>query len=157
MRREGNVNYNNSTGATQTTPQSARTSGSAPTLQKDLPWVLVVEDNRLNSELVKIYLKAFCNMDFARTGEAAVEMAAQKQYAAIVMDINLGPGMDGIQATRAIRMFHGYTETPIIAVTGYTMESDKEQILASGCSHYVPKPIDKCGFTSLMQSLLEKK
>ncbi len=119
-----------------------------------LPRVLVVEDNRLNSELIKIYLKSFCEMDFARTGESAVEMARGKKYDAIIMDINLGPGIDGIQATREIRTFDGYTDIPIVAVTGYTMDSDKEQILAGGCSHYVPKPLEKNSFTKLIQSLL---
>ena len=96
-------------------------------------------------------------MDFARTGEAAVDFAARKKYELIVMDINLGPGMDGIQATREIRMFDGYADTPIIAVTGYTMQSDVEQILDGGCSHYVSKPLEKASFTNLIRCLLEKK
>jgi CheY-like chemotaxis protein len=123
----------------------------------ELPLVLVVEDNRLNSELIKIYLRNLCRTNFARTGEAAVEMARGKRFQAIIMDINLGPGMDGIQATREIRKFEGYAEIPIIAVTGYTMESDKEQILAGGCSHYVPKPIEKNSFTTLIASILGSK
>jgi CheY-like chemotaxis protein len=123
----------------------------------ELPIVLVVEDNRLNSELIKIYLKSLCRTDFARTGEAAVDMVREKRYNAIVMDINLGPGIDGIQATRQIRTFEGYSGIPIIAVTGYTMESDKEQILAGGCSHYVPKPIERNSFTALIASILKSK
>jgi CheY-like chemotaxis protein len=120
------------------------------------PGVLVVEDNRLNSELVRIFLKDICTMDFARTGEEAVEMARVKQYSAIVMDINLGPGMDGIQATRIIRTFDGFLNIPIVAVTGYAMESDKEVILQAGCSHFLSKPIEKNQFSELIKSLLGK-
>lgn len=125
----------------------------SPSAEK-LPLVLVVEDNRLNRELVNIFLKTFCTMDFAGTGEEAVEFCRTRQYAAIIMDINLGPGIDGVQATRVIRTFPGYEEIPILAVTGYAMESEKDQILAAGCSHFIPKPIEKNSFTGLIRSLL---
>lgn len=123
-------------------------------LKPDFPSVLVVEDNRLNSELVKLFLKDICVMDFARTGEEAVEMARRKNYDSIIMDINLGPGMNGVQATQAIRTFPGYATIPIVAVTGYALESEKDQILAAGCSHFLSKPIEKNSFTDLMRTLL---
>lgn len=121
-----------------------------------LPEVLVVEDNRLNSELVRIFLKDICQMDFARNGESAVEMARTKKYQTIIMDINLGPGMNGLEATEIIRTFEDYKAIPIIAVTGYAVESEREQILKSGCSHFVSKPIEKNSFTALIKSLTTK-
>jgi CheY-like chemotaxis protein len=121
---------------------------------EEKPCVMVVEDNRLNSELVRMFLKDFCAMDFARTGEEAVEMARVKKFDAIIMDINLGPGMDGIQATKIIRTFDGFQNIPIMAVTGYAMESDKEMILQAGCSHFIAKPIEKNQFTELVRSLI---
>lgn len=127
---------------------------ATPEQQAEQPLVLVVEDNRLNSELVRLFMKDFCRMEFARTGEEAVCMAHLKKYAAIIMDINLGPGMNGLQATQVIRTLAGFERIPIVAVTGYAMESDKEQILQSGCSHFLPKPIEKNSFTDLMRSLL---
>ena len=138
------------------TPVTATINASPTPCEKGLPCVLVVEDNRLNSELVKVFLKGICGMDFARTGEEAVEMAGSKRYDAIIMDINLGPGMNGIQATKIIRTIPGFTEIPIIAVTGYAMESEKEMILASGCNHFLSKPIEKNSFTTLVKSLLQK-
>ena len=125
--------------------------------KSDQPAVLVVEDNRLNSELVRLFLKEFCCMDFARTGEEAICMAHLKNYDAIIMDINLGPGMNGLQATQVIRTLKGFEQTPVVAVTGYAMDSEKEQILQAGCSHFVSKPIEKNSFTDLVRSLLEKE
>ena len=103
-----------------------------------------------------MFLKNLCQMEFARTGEEAVCMAHLKRYDAIIMDINLGPGMNGMQATRVIRTLKGYERNPIVAVTGYAMESDKEQILQSGCTHFLSKPIEKNSFTDLIKSLLKK-
>ncbi len=125
--------------------------------QTDLPVVLVVEDNRLNSELVRLFLKEFCCMDFARSGEEAICMAHLKNYDAIIMDINLGPGMNGLQATQVIRTLNGFGETPVVAVTGYAMDAEKEQILEAGCTHFVSKPIEKNSFTALVRSILEKE
>jgi CheY-like chemotaxis protein len=122
--------------------------------EEEKPCLMVVEDNRLNSELVRMFLKEICTMDFARTGEEAVEMARVKKYDAIIMDINLGPGMDGIQATKIIRTFDGFQNIPIMAVTGYAMESDKEMILQAGCSHFIAKPIEKNQFTELVKCLI---
>ncbi|MFH1295787.1 MAG: ATP-binding protein [Bacteroidota bacterium] len=128
-----------------------------PETKKDLPTVLIVEDNRLNSDLILIYLSAQYNCDVARDGESAVEMALNTKYDTILMDIHLGSGIDGMEATRRIRSLSGYQLTPIIAVTGYTMESDKEEIMDSGCSHYLPKPIDKTELSNLIASLVGKK
>ncbi|MBL7137994.1 MAG: response regulator [Bacteroidales bacterium] len=128
-----------------------------PETKEDLPSILIVEDNRVNSELILIYLHAQYNCDVALDGESAVEMARNKQYDTILMDINLGSGIDGMETTRRIRALAGYKLIPIIAVTGYTMESDKEEILEAGCSHYLPKPIDKYKLSNLIASLVGKK
>jgi len=128
-----------------------------PEPREDLPSILIVEDNRLNSELILIYLRSLCSCDMAQNGELAVEMARKNHYETILMDINLGSGIDGMEAARRIRKLPGYQLTPIIAVTGYTMDSDKEEILAAGCSHYLPKPIDKDELSNLISSLVGKR
>lgn len=121
-----------------------------------LPSLLIVEDNRLNSELVLIYLRNICNCDMAQTGETALRMARERAYDIILMDINLGCGIDGMETTRRLRAFPGYETTPIIAVTGYTVESDVEQIMRAGCSHYLSKPVERQALSSLLESLIPK-
>lgn len=127
-----------------------------PDPRDGLPSLLIVEDNRLNSELILIYLRSQCNCEVARDGETALELVHKNQYEIILMDINLGPGIDGMETTRRIRNLPAYQHTPIIAVTGYTMDSDQHEILASGCSHYLPKPIDKKELSNLIASLAVK-
>jgi len=124
---------------------------------QNLPSILIVEDNRLNSELILIYLRDLTNCDIANDGETAVQMAMKKTYDAILMDIHLGTGIDGIETTRQIRKLPGYSEIPVIAVTGYTMESDIEQIREAGCSHYLSKPIEKDRIITLIESLVPQK
>jgi len=69
----------------------------------DLPLILVVEDNLLNAELIRIYLHNICRCDWARDGESAIDKATRIPYETILMDINLGPGIDGLEVARRIR------------------------------------------------------
>lgn len=119
-----------------------------------LPLVLVVEDNEDNAEIVKLYLKSHYRIDRAPEGITALKMAEQKKYNAILMDINLGTGMDGLRIIKELRSRNDYLNTPIIAITGYTMTSDKEKIMEAGCTHYLAKPFTKSRLVSTMSEAL---
>ncbi|MCX6305416.1 MAG: PAS domain S-box protein [Bacteroidetes bacterium] len=119
-----------------------------------LPVILLVEDNLVNKELTILLLRNTCQVEYAQDAATAIKMTGEKQYRAILMDINLGYGMNGIEATREIRKIPGYERTPIIAVTGYTMAEDKEQLFAAGCTHHIAKPFDKQTVIKLVQEIL---
>lgn len=121
-----------------------------------VPEVLIVEDNEINRRLAALYLRELCNIDMAENGYMALSKIKSKKYDAILMDINLGAGPNGIHVAQEIRMIDEYKDVPIIAVTGYTLQGDREKLLASGCSHYVPKPYDKRTLIKLFSGLLYK-
>lgn len=122
--------------------------------QREVPLVLLVEDNMINRNLIELFLKPTYRMDHAYDGKTAVEMATQTKYDAVLMDINLGSGIDGIEATKRIKLIPGYEKRPIIAVTGYTMIGDREKILAEGCTHYIAKPFEKAIFLSMIKEAI---
>ncbi|MDP4290102.1 MAG: ATP-binding protein, partial [Bacteroidota bacterium] len=105
--------------------------------------VLIVEDDKVNAELTSFYLEGVATVDIAYDGESAVRMAEHNKYSAILMDINLGVGMDGFEATKRIRQLQGYKHIPIIATTGYTLYNEIELIKNSGFTEYLPKPFSK--------------
>ncbi|MBC8313876.1 MAG: response regulator [Bacteroidetes bacterium] len=107
------------------------------------PFLLLVEDNDANIELIKLFLTKEYQLDVANDGESSLEMVKKKQYDCILMDINLGPGMDGIDAITEIRKMPSYQATPIVAVTGYTFRNEKEFIIAKGANHYIEKPFTR--------------
>jgi len=119
--------------------------------------VLLVEDNEVNMQLTHAYLKQHCQMDWAADGPMAIEKAKKKRYSAILMDINLGLGMDGIQAVQAIRKIEGYESVPIIALTGYTLFGDKERLIEKGCTGYLPKPFTKHEILKILRPILDQK
>jgi len=94
-------------------------------------------------QLTVAYLNNEFTVDWAVDGPSALEKARTKNYVAILMDINLGPGMDGLQAAQSIRKMKDFENIPIIALTGYTLFGDKERLIKGGCTNYLAKPFSK--------------
>jgi len=115
--------------------------------------VLLVEDNYINKDMTTIFLKGLCSIDYAETGEQAIDLAKQKVYDVILMDINLGSGMNGVQATSTIRASENYKNVPIVALTGFAMAGDREKFLSQGFTHYLCKPFDRHHLLQLINSI----
>ncbi len=107
------------------------------------PHVLVVEDNPANQEVVREMLQELgIAVEIAASGPEAIEILANHQYDAILMDCQM-PGMDGLEATRRLREQErkaGRTPTPIIALTANVMQSDRDDCLSAGMDDFLGKP-----------------
>jgi PAS domain S-box-containing protein len=121
---------------------------------KSILEVLLVEDTIINAQVAAIYLKDICKIKHVRNGLTAVKMAQDNNYPLILMDINLGPGIDGIRTTKEIRKIPGYEEVPFIALTGYSMESDKNKFLSEGLNYFLPKPFSREEIRDLVSEIL---
>ena len=114
----------------------------------------MVEDDYISKDVTELYLQGLCNLDHAPNAFAAMEMVKGKNYDAILMDINLGMGMNGLELTGEIRKMPNYIKTPIVAVTAYAMKGEKEKFLEGGCSHYLSKPYSKRDILEIMTEIL---
>ncbi len=102
--------------------------------------ILLVEDVEVNQMLAtRMLRKLGHDIDLAETGEQAVEMARHHPYDLILMDMIL-PGMDGREATLAIRQLPLDPQPYIIAVTANAFREDKEKCLVAGMDAFMPKP-----------------
>jgi two-component system cell cycle response regulator DivK len=101
--------------------------------------ILVVEDNPKNLKLVRDVL-AFSGYEVieATSGEDGVRLAEEAAPDLILMDLQL-PGIDGTEALRRIRSHD--VQVPIVAVTAFAMNDDRERAFADGFNGYVEKPI----------------
>lgn len=116
--------------------------------------ILLVEDDILNKELITIYLRNICTIDHAPDGLKAIELSKHQAYSLILMDINLGPGINGIETAKRIKT-NGYSKnTPIIAVTAFAMSGDRDRLLAEGFDHYLSKPFQKKELVELVRNVL---
>lgn len=119
------------------------------------PKILVVENDDASKEVTRLFLKGLCEMEFADNGEEAVFLTNTNFYDLILMDINLGTGMSGLEAAKEIRNKNGYEKTPIVALTAFAMRGDREEFLRSGCTHYMSKPFTKEKIIDLVRSILK--
>ncbi|HXL58837.1 MAG TPA: response regulator, partial [Chitinophagaceae bacterium] len=102
--------------------------------------ILLAEDNVINQFVAtKILSKLGYHPDIAKNGRLAIQMAKNKSYDLIFMDVRM-PEIDGLEATQILRS-QLTTQPVIIAMTANAMEGDEETCLAAGMNDYISKPI----------------
>ena len=117
--------------------------------------ILVVEDNNLNMKLVRGLIKiGKYHMLEANDAELGIQLVREKRPDLVLMDIQL-PGMDGLSATKIIKEDPELKDIPIVALTSYAMQGDKEKALAAGCTGYIAKPIDTRKFLETVSQYLK--
>jgi CheY-like chemotaxis protein len=102
--------------------------------------VLIVEDVDLNVDLLVQLLEDDYHLLVAKDGVEGVAMTEQHKPDLVLMDISL-PGIDGYDATRAIRKT--FPRLPVIGLSAHAMQGDAEKALAAGCTDYLTKPVDE--------------
>lgn len=116
--------------------------------------ILVVDDNPLNLKLMRDIL-VFQGYDVveARTGEDGVALARSSDPDLVLMDLQL-PGIDGYEALRRLRADLGILDLPVVAVTAFAMEEDRQRALAAGFDAYLAKPISIRALPSQLEAIL---
>jgi len=109
--------------------------------------ILVAEDDPINRRIVRTLLeRRGWRVIEVEDGEQAVNQWRTRQPDLILMDIRM-PKIDGYEATKMIREEEktrgAGTVTPIVALTAYAMQEDREKCVALGMNEYVSKPIQK--------------
>ena len=113
--------------------------------------VLVVEDNVVNQRVTMLMLTELgCHVDLAANGREAVEMIELLPFDMVFMDCEM-PEMDGFEATREIRRLQGDKHLPIIAMTAYALQGDRERCLAAGMDDYFSKPVKLEDFQAALE------
>ncbi len=117
--------------------------------------ILYIEDNPENRMLARAVLEAegYTVVD-AEDGLAGIEAAVAEKPALILLDINL-PGVDGYEVVAVLKSFPSLATTPVIAVTAYAMEGDRQRTLVAGCDGYIQKPIDVDTFPRQVAEFLQ--
>jgi two-component system cell cycle response regulator DivK len=103
--------------------------------------VLIIEDNERNLKLTRDMLHHHgFDTAAAGTGRAGLELAAAGGFDVVLLDIEL-PDLDGREVLRRLRSDPDTARLPVIAVTAYAMEGDREAFLDAGFDDYITKPI----------------
>lgn len=107
--------------------------------------ILLAEDDRVNRlYMSKILTKNGCEVTEVGDGKQVLEKLREKDFDLVLMDIQL-PTMDGLKAADIIRTspeFENKRDIPIIALTAYAMDGDREKFIEAGMTDHVSKPVE---------------
>ncbi|NWF35772.1 response regulator [Mariprofundus sp. KV] len=116
--------------------------------------ILLVEDNAMNLDILSRHLqRRGFGFVTAGDGDRAVQLAHSEQPDLILMDMNL-PVKDGWSAVREIKASAATRDIPLIALTAYSSENDREKALAAGCDEYQMKPFRAKDLFDKIETLL---
>lgn len=106
--------------------------------------ILLADDNKVNQRIGQALLERQGHeVHLVGNGQDALAaLASEPPFDVVLMDVQM-PGMDGLQATAALRRQEAPTgrRVPVIALTAHAMQGDRERCLAAGMDDYVTKPI----------------
>ena len=118
--------------------------------------ILVVEDNFIAQKAAQSLLQSCqCQVDIASNGKEALELWKQNEYDLIFMDIGL-PDIDGYQVTRHIRVQEEAKNrrTPIIALTAYAGDENKQRCIEAGMNAVLCKPLTQKSAEDALNALI---
>lgn len=118
--------------------------------------ILLAEDDHVNQIVISSMLnKRGHSVEIANNGVEALSSCEKKKYDVILMDIQM-PSMDGIEATKRIRQSEGpYRHTPIIALTAFAIQGDRERFMNLGMDEYISKPVMMDELFSVIDRVVE--
>ena len=116
--------------------------------------LLIVDDIAANRNMLGELLTSMgFDVEFACNGQEACDIVGERLPAAVLMDV-LMPVMDGLEATRRIRLLPGGAALPIIAVSASVTEEDQGNCLLAGVDVFMTKPVHQNGLLENLGRLL---
>jgi CheY-like chemotaxis protein len=116
--------------------------------------VLIVDDNRASRDLIRAILKSVrCDIIEASDGQQGLDRVRQERPDLVLLDVDM-PGLDGLTVVKKIRQDATFSDLPVVAVTAFAMDGDREKAMAAGFTAYLTKPVRAAALREKVQQLL---
>lgn len=118
--------------------------------------ILIVEDHRLVSQGLEMMLSMvddFETVAVVHTGDEAVETARKDEIDVVLMDVNLGRGLNGIEATRQIKA--EVPDTKVLMLTMFTDPATVTEAVKAGADGYVSKGAEGDAVERAIRDIME--
>jgi CheY-like chemotaxis protein len=121
------------------------------------PRVLLISDSADEREMYAewLQLRGFCTLQ-ASTAAEAFRLASELPPAAIVTDVRLDGGEDGLCLTSRLKHDERMKAVPVVILTGHVFTRDREAAARAGCDVFIPKPCLPDALSDVVASLVER-
>lgn len=135
---------------------SIQSQSSSAKIELKSKQVLLVEDDPINIQTISAFIGNLVQLTAINNAEDAIEAAKNNYFDLILMDIGLNGDKGGLDVVRDIRLMPQYHSTPIVAVTAFALDSDRDRMLTSGCTHYLAKPFPRQQLIDLIEEIFSE-
>ncbi len=122
--------------------------------KKNLPNILIVDDEIGPRESLRMILKPHYNVYAVESGYAAIQMVRQIEMDVITLDLKM-PGMSGIDTLKEIRLID--PDVMIIIITGYGTLKSAIEAIRYGVFDYIPKPFNVPEIISIIEKSIQRR
>lgn len=116
---------------------------------------LFIDDNLDTQLLFRSQMNDFKTLKICNNFSEALPLLKKYNFDLIIVDVNLNDTYNGFDALKIIRQFDNYKSTPVIAVTAYSFEGDKNKFLSFGFTDYFVKPILRKDIINSLETILQ--
>src|SRR5579864_7160305 len=102
--------------------------------------ILIVDDNEQHRQLSRDLLRAHgYSVDMASDGVEALSKIRERQPDLVLLDIKM-PGISGLDVAQTVRRDPKLAALPVVAVTAFAQQGDRQACIDAGCDEYISKP-----------------
>lgn len=116
--------------------------------------ILIVEDEHINRELLKIYLEQRYELSFAENLDTAINFIDTDTFDLIITDIRLGSRLDGIVLLEHIRNDERISKTPVVAYTASDTSINQKSFAEEGFDGFISKPVMETDLIRKVEALI---
>ena len=119
--------------------------------------ILVVDDDFISLRLIHKILEKKYSIDSAQDAQAAIALFKENDYSLLLIDINLGKSMSGIDLIRDFSLLKKELDIPKVAFTAYVMREDRQFFIKHGFTHFIAKPFKNLELTQFIDEIMLAK
>lgn len=120
------------------------------------PRALVVEDNADTRRLIALTLDPYYEVEATADAEAALALARRAWFDVLLIDVNLGTGLSGLDLLHELRTMSAYAYVPALVVTALAHPHDRERIMNHGFDGYLAKPFTRRELLHATESVMQQ-
>lgn len=121
------------------------------------PKILVTEDDIENQKFLQLVLRKNFDIDICDSEQSFFQLLGEKMYDAIIMDISLKGGKNGVEIIKELKKKAAYKNIPVICLSAHVFSQDRMKAKEAGVDAYLTKPVENLLLIKTLQKLIAQK